>query len=306
MKISAVNTLVSSLDGLNKTAIIMACDNISVGFVNGTMNSSICQWFTSIGVTQILSLRTPRRLHHSWNKSSVTVHHKEYGGVTDSVATFYFLSQIPIKMNDMKHLLHTRDAHTIIDDSVWCLRQRRRPAPVATHPLSVVNVCASSSPVFHVGGLLPLSSLKRCTIITPAIGLKKHVWGIRELTPTEILHALDFSPDLLPPTLVWQEFVHKNAIPGMCWVIGALTFLHAGVNTPFEETIQPRLGKRLKISTLCPPPLGACQDNVVCIVGSVHRNQSAVKSDDAGVDTNIWFGHFLDGGEGVTWENPQS
>ena len=41
LKISAGNTLVSSPDGLNNTAIITACQNISIGFANGTMNSSI-------------------------------------------------------------------------------------------------------------------------------------------------------------------------------------------------------------------------------------------------------------------------
>ena len=183
LKISTVNTWVISWDGFNNNAIFTACNNISVGFINGSMNSSICWLFACNWVSQILSLKITRCLHQHWYIFFVTVHHKKYGGVTDSVTTYYFLSQKSIKKKNIKHLLYIRNACTIIDNSVWCVHQGQHPTPVVTHPPNVINVCASSSWIFHVGSLIPLSFPKSCTIISPAIGLKKHVWGIQELTP---------------------------------------------------------------------------------------------------------------------------
>lgn len=96
-------------------------------------------------------------------------------------------------LGNVDDLRHSRDAHTIIDDSIWCTNKRRRPDPIEVNPLRVLNIATEESPITHIGGLLPASTMSKCTIITPSVGLPVSLWGIRKLSKGEIFNALDLS-----------------------------------------------------------------------------------------------------------------
>ena len=54
--------------------------------------------------------------------------------------------------------------------------------------------------------------------------------------------------------------------------------------------------KRVRINTVCPPDMGIDHKELLCVTSTIKRDQVAVKSDDATVDLDIWFNHFLNGG----------
>ena len=77
-------------------------------------------------------------------------------------------------------------------------------------------------------------------------------------------------------------------------------FVDVGSDTVFDHNISPRVPKRLKLDSKKPPPMGIDQVEMFQETGNLAKYQSAVKSDDACVDTSIWFHHFVD--EGVILE----
>jgi len=281
---------------MESSALIQRSKEASVGFVDGPLNGTICQWFLSIGVESILSTNQPRRLHESWHKYPFTISHKDYGGVTNAVIKFFFITQQQCVQKENSNLKHSRDAYTILDDSIWCTRKRRKPAPLDDHRLEVVNVGSTSYPIFHIGGLLPCLDIKSCTITAPGIGLENKVWGVRRLTRGEILNALDMSADVVPDEFNWKVLVTPHIIPAMCWFIGAVSWLGVANESAFSRLESAPPLKRVRINTVCPPDMGIDQKELLCVTSTIKRDQVAVKSDDATVDLDIWFNNILNGG----------
>ena len=148
---------------------------------------------------------------------------------------------------NISHILHSRDVETIIDDSIWCTRKRRRPVPSTISPLQVVNVGSISAPIFHIGGLLPCKMLGSCTVITPGIALSATDRGFRWLSLKEIMDALDLTNDLMPASFNKKSLLHEHTIPGFSWVVAAMFFVDVGSDTVFDHNISPRVPKRLKL-----------------------------------------------------------
>lgn len=202
-----------------------------------------------------------------------------------------YTQNLAFEFHSVDHMLHQRDAYTIVDDSVWCTRKRRQPSPLEVVPLRIVNVGSSRVPIIHIKGLLPSSGLLKCQIITPAIGLKTGCWGIRHLTSSEILQAYDMSADLLPASINWRKFLNHRPIPGKIWeVVGTMV---AAVDLPLTSVSDSVSPKRLKIDTTKPSALGLSHDTLFSTLHTHKAQQLAVKSDDAGGNVDIWLNYLL-------------
>ena len=182
-------SIVYTTSSSDDSKLLDNCEGIRFAFSVGPLNATLCKTFYTWGITTILCTETPRRLHSSWYRFSLWVEHKLYGGVTDATPQFYLLSTHHHSTRNLQHLHHSRDASTIVEDSVWCTRCRMKPSTLPPSSLKVVNLGTDKNPLIHIGGLLPLSTLLSCTVITPAIGLKSGLWGIRRLTSLEKLLA---------------------------------------------------------------------------------------------------------------------
>jgi hypothetical protein len=124
----------------------------------------------------------------------LNIAHADYGGVNEWFRNLTFCSlKHCVVFGNFDDLKHPRYAHTIIDDSIWCTNKRRRPDTIQVNPLRVLNIATEESPIIHIGGLLPASTMSKCTIITPSVGLPVSLWGIRKLSKGEIFNALDLS-----------------------------------------------------------------------------------------------------------------
>ena len=231
----------------------------------------------------------------TWTRQDVIISHHKFGGVTDYLNKFFIYSQDPLKLHGVDQLCHKRDAHTIIDDSIWCTVKRRKPNPPDVTPLQVKNVGSEGHPVIHVGGLIPWNSLWGCCIITPGIGMSKGCWGVRRLGWFEAIEALDLSQDLIPSTFTKNTFGLDVPIPAKCWEITGI--MTVGMSGPLilSDKEQP-LVKRLRLSRVMPPPLGQGQKDLLSQLTVLKRNQTAVKADDAMINTSMWREHFLNGG----------
>ena len=95
--ISKDTLVVDESERSNYIVINKIGNDTTLGLVDGSINSGLCKWFTSIGIKSLLATGIPRRLHTSWTRMCVQVDHKDYGGVTDSLVCFNFLSQSPVE-----------------------------------------------------------------------------------------------------------------------------------------------------------------------------------------------------------------
>ena len=294
VSISSPDVLIVTMQGINFQDLGKACKGADIAFATGRLNATIMNSLISLGVSSFLSTHTIRRRPSTWNVKPFTVVHKTYGGVTDGAHRFYFYCQDEIQTKDVSHLYHSRDAYTIIEDTVWCKNKQRRPESVFHGELKVVEVGSSEKPLIHIGGLLPLKELRSCTVITPSIGLSSTVWGVRQLTSMEIFTALDLSPDFLKSSLPLNIVAPKPVIPALSWIVAALRYLNVGENTVYNQGCSKRFSKKYKKEVIGAMKLGVEQEKVSEILGGIKLEQSAIKSDDAIVNTDIWFNQFLD------------
>ena len=147
VEIFSDDTVIITYDMLTDPGVCKISSTASICFVDGTMNSSYCEWLMSVDISTFITTKIPGRIHSSWHRKQIEIVHQLYGGVTDHVQSFYVYSRKQVLVHCVKDLLHSRDAHTIMDDSVWCNVKRRKPTPVEIHPLRVENVGSNDSPI---------------------------------------------------------------------------------------------------------------------------------------------------------------
>ena len=290
------DTLICTMKNASDGIIVAAANGCSVALIDTTINSTICSWLLGAGIKSFISTTQPRRLHKSWKRSSVILSHEAFGGVTDKLQQFSFCTQESfIRTNNIDKLRHSRDAFTIIDDSVWCQNKRRRPQLDEVVPLRTVNVGSEKFPIFHIKGLLPCQDILHCRIISPAIGLKKNMWGIRRLTTGELMDALDISQDFIQTLTDIKQACGSNIIPAGVWFAAVCMFLP--IETSIEEITPTLKSKRVRISTDDPPALGIHENDILSKLTILQEDQGAVKSDDAEINTVLWLDHLVDGGD---------
>lgn len=289
-------TVLGSFDNLDDPVITSVACTATVCFGDRCLNSGLCEWLIGMDISIVVTTHSPRRIHSSWRRTVSIINHWDFGGVTDHTQRIFIFCQYEPTLNSIESFKHARDAHTILDDSVWTSIKRRAPTMRKIHPLQVKNVGSTSVPLYHIGGLLPRVGLKSCRVITPSIGLPKGTWGIRKLTTSEILLALDISPDLIPVSTHLLPFLDDLSPPARIWELsGHLVMTFPRAFMPDSEAV-PRPPKRLKIDVFHPPCLGVAQDQLLSTLHANKSEQVAVKADTAAVNTDMWLDHFLDEG----------
>ena len=293
--ISTEQTIVGSLDSIQDETILTIASSATLCFTTICMNSTLMDWLLVCGISKFITPSAPRRAHKSWKRYILKIEHSTYGGVTDHAQIFYIFTQSEFKIKSVESLKHQRDAHTIVDDSIWCSRKRRKPLLSTVQPLQVKNVGTDSFPIYHIGGLLPCQSLARIQVITPSLGLSNGTWGIRKLSANEICDAVDISSNILPTSVPVFSLLNDNVvIPARLWMVcGCMT---VDVDLTRKNSTTLMAPKRLKLSSLHPPSLGLDQQHLFVQLSKHKEQQGAVKSDDANVDVSIWQNHFLDEG----------
>ena len=114
---------------------MMLARSASVCFVDGGVNTSTSDWVIGVGIQTMICRSPPRRIYSSWIKKVHKVAYQTYGGVKNHMHVFYAYSQLPIELKTITSLEHSRDAHAIIDDSVWCYTKLRKPTILHLVPL---------------------------------------------------------------------------------------------------------------------------------------------------------------------------
>jgi len=241
--IASLETVIYGTSTLKNISCIQCpVGDIDVGIICGMINNSVVEYFRSVGVKSFISTTYPRRLHHSWEKRVVYITHSQYGGVTDHHQHFHHFFLGERSDRSITSFLQSRDAYTIIDDSIWAKRKLRAPVEKVVRPLRVKNVGTDRAPIIHIGGLLPHSDIDRCVVYTPSIGLDRNTWGIRRLSYGEKIDSLDMDRNL------FFSRVSRNSqdkllncspitvIPCLSWMMA----IHQAWRGPMDVTLLPR------------------------------------------------------------------
>ena len=287
-------TVVCTIDSMTDALVCTNAATADLCFVDGMLNATICEWISGVGINLIITMTHPRRIHSSWIRTMVPLIHSDLGGVTNYEGKCYLFSREHLSIASLDTFKHHRDAYTIIDDSIWCTVKRRRPHTPAAHPLRVINIGSNTKPVYHIHGLLPIDEVLQCVIVTPGIGLGINTWGIRRVTQGEVLCALDMSHDLIPTGFSLSMLRDTTLIPARIWEVAGCVAMNTATSGALDRSRHPP--KRLRVDLFHPAPLGVAHDELFSNLQLQSIAQSAVKSDDAMVNTKIWLQHFLDEG----------
>ena len=206
-------TMVGTLESRDDQAVLSMEKTAKLCLSNINMNATWTEWLAGLGVTSFITTLAPRCMHKSWKRQVTVWCHSTFGRVTDCTQQFHIFTQSQLKLNTVDILKHQRDAHTIINNYIWCSRKRRKPIPSIVTPLSVRNIGTERYPIYHIGGLLPSTILPHMTIATLGIGLTEEIWVIRKMSPIEICDAVDISHGPLPRRISIPSFLTTKSFP---------------------------------------------------------------------------------------------
>ena len=218
-------TIVEALESRDDPAVLAIGNTVDICFSNINMNTIWTEWLSRLGVTSFIATLSPRRIHKLWKRQVTVLYHSTFEGVTDCTQQFYFPTRSQLQFKTFDALKYQCDAHSIINDSIWCSRKRRKPVPSNVMPLSVQNIStAKYHTIYQIGGLLPYNILPCITIATPGKGLPKGTWGIQKMPLIEICVAADISHDLILSHIPIFSFFDDNLIPARLWMVaGCMT-----------------------------------------------------------------------------------
>ena len=265
-----------------------------------SLGVTMMRFLYSLGVTKILTSQDSRRLDSVWYKSDITVVHAMYGGVTNHSQKFYVYTTNELHLQDVSAFKFQRDASTILLDTIWCNRKRRAPKTVTVSPLQCVNEGTSAVPIFHIGGLLPINMLKKCSVITPSPYLPKGTWGVRKLTKSEIFDSLDVDRHANMPRTIEQELMSEQTIPALCWKIGICALAPSVPNGLLNDghdsshTDLSTTARRVKPKV---DSFGINSASLFASLSSHQADQKATKADDAEVNIALWRQYLFHGGD---------
>jgi hypothetical protein len=165
-----------------------------IGLTNSRINGTTLHLATRLGVKTVVSVGTPRPARQ-WSESRVAISHAKVGGVTNSTLWLGCMRMTPelgAKPPEPLALTVERDASTVLTSAEFSRSSLPRPTPSRVFPLAVQSLSSVSPPVYHGGGLLPWPLDRSVRVACPCLGLAPGRWGIRPLTTSEILLALDW------------------------------------------------------------------------------------------------------------------
>lgn len=140
-------TVVCSLSHIHDPLVETMARTTRICFGDCLINSTICEWLLRVDVTAFITIRCPRRIHHSWKQTTIPITHSSIRGVTDYHSKVYIFHRKDLSLLPIWLFPHQRDAHTILDDSVWCHVKRRKPLILSLTPLRIINVRSVMYPV---------------------------------------------------------------------------------------------------------------------------------------------------------------
>ena len=291
--ISSPHTFVATLDEFTSGATDYASTTqLELGLVIGHVNHTVVKTMVGLGVHTIVADTKPRRLHSHWKLQHVVIHHQAFGGVTSAAHKFWIIHQQrrPLVWKNVSSLLEVRDAYTIYDDSVWCYSFRRKPIESPVHPLRSVNVGTTSSPVFHIGGLLPIEGIRNYHIVGPARGSRESSWGYRKLTTKEIYSCIDIDFERAANGLLqWDMLSPSKLIPSRSWLGAIAHVVKIGADSA-------PIVKRARVHDIPTLKLGVEFRQLFTALENISADQKAVKSDDAVTNVRLWFHYLFDEG----------
>lgn len=139
-RVCSATTVVCDRTGFQNGLVETMARTANVCFADCSVNSTICEWLLGVGVPLFVTMRCPSRIHESWSRTTIDLHHSKLGGVTDFSTRCYVYTQEPLLPFSLEQFYHQRDAHTILDDSVWCKIKRRKPTVANLTPLRVISM----------------------------------------------------------------------------------------------------------------------------------------------------------------------
>jgi hypothetical protein len=207
---------------------------------DGRINESMLTTIDCFSFSTIVISRALRFVPKEWKARTVEVVHSEVGGVTSTRSAVSVLARSAsgVGVAAVEHK-HGRDASTVLMAIEWPSGHRNAPPHRHVTPLGVEEVAPN---IYHGGGLLPHRCSKGTTVLTPCIGAKPGQWGVRRLTGSEVLAALDVPVALIAhfvadPSVVTNHFL-KNVTPGLSCVAAFRALVCPG-ETGLENGICP-------------------------------------------------------------------
>jgi hypothetical protein len=168
-----------------------------VGFVDGRVISDIIGMVETLGITSLLSTKSPRRGLPGWKSLTQYFSHEASGGVTTATMSMPRFGQgSPDLISQAVPTEILRDASTVLSTRPFVGTWVAAPATRTLTPLCCLNLGSVDAPIYHSGGLLPRTVDKRTAVAVPSNFAPAGFWGQRQLTAKEILFAKDVPEDL--------------------------------------------------------------------------------------------------------------
>ncbi|KAG7368171.1 hypothetical protein IV203_030914 [Nitzschia inconspicua] len=111
-----------------------------------------------------------------------------------------------------------RDASTVLAFTKTVRHYRRAPAVKVFEMPVLTNLGPLEAPFYHSGGLLPFPLDTAVRVLIPTLFSRDGCWGLRTVSATEVLLALDVSDALIPRFVAVSNTLLKSLLPGQALV----------------------------------------------------------------------------------------
>mmetsp|Transcript_23391 Transcript_23391/g.35454 ORF Transcript_23391/g.35454 Transcript_23391/m.35454 type:complete len:235 (+) Transcript_23391:520-1224(+) len=126
-----------------------------LGLWEGGSTPAAFQLFDRMGLSEVLSIGSPRKTPSRWCYTSESVDHHACGGVTTATHRFtWFRTKEKPKFHEVRPSV-SRDLSTVLSFQRTAQQFCRAPEAKEVYPLHVCNLHRTAPPCFHSGGLLP-------------------------------------------------------------------------------------------------------------------------------------------------------
>ncbi|KAG7345664.1 hypothetical protein IV203_033195 [Nitzschia inconspicua] len=191
----------------------------TVGLVDGGITTDILHMASALSLHDLVTTRRGRRCPRGWYSSIVEVSHAAVGGVTAAVTHIaqYRKADPPPKPGTVP-LAVPRDASTVLAFTKTVRHYRRAPAVKVFEMPVLTNLGPLVAPFYHSGGLLPFPLDTAVRVLIPTLFSRDGCWGLRTVSATEVLLALDVSDALIPRFVAVSNTLLKSLLPGRALV----------------------------------------------------------------------------------------
>ncbi|KAG7344897.1 hypothetical protein IV203_032428 [Nitzschia inconspicua] len=306
----------------------------TVGLVDGGITTDILHMASALSLHDLVTTRRGRRCPRVWYLSIVEVSHAAVGGVTAAVTHIARYRKVdPPPKPGTVPLAVPRDASTVLAFTKTVRHYRRAPVVKVFEMPVLTNLGPLEAPFYHSGGLLPFPLDTAVRVLIPTLFSRDGCWGLRTVSATEVLLALDVSDALIPRFAAVSNTLLKSLLPGRALVASYKALFPDTEGHPVREGLMVTGGvgmledkqsfERLEEKKSCaaevaedarsPPkasgPTGMdgakeavelrkgagviATDAILRQTERKEREKAAVKHDDAQVPEYLWVEHML-------------